>query len=102
LACFTISRIGSCAWRTAGEPLIWHDAPWIVGSKRYSHQAEIFIEDGLWPELDPRFPGQLNAQRVGKGADGPDVAGNGAWGSATPGAHGMAPARNGPTAEPCV
>jgi len=54
-------------WRAASEPLIWHDTPWIVGNKRYSHQAEIFIEDVLWQELDAKFPGQLNAQRVGKG-----------------------------------
>jgi len=54
-------------WRAASEPLIWHDTPWIVGNKRYSHQAEIFIEDRLWQELDAKFPGQLNAQRVGKG-----------------------------------
>lgn len=53
-------------WRAAGEPLIWHDTPWIVGNKRYSHQAEIFIEDVLWQDLDAKFPGQLNAQRVGK------------------------------------
>jgi hypothetical protein len=54
-------------WRTTGEPLIWHDTPWIVGNKRYSHQTEIFIEDILWRELDAKFPGQLNAQSVGKG-----------------------------------
>jgi hypothetical protein len=54
-------------WRAPGEPLIWHDTPWIVGNKRYSHQTEIFIEDVLWQELDKKFPAQLNAQRVGKG-----------------------------------
>jgi hypothetical protein len=32
-------------WRAPGEPLIWHDTPWIVGNKRYSHQNEVFIED---------------------------------------------------------
>jgi hypothetical protein len=52
-------------WRTASEPLIWHDTPWIVDNKRYSHQSEVFIEDALWQELDSKFPGQLNAQRVG-------------------------------------
>jgi hypothetical protein len=52
-------------WRAAGEPLIWHDTPWIVGNKRYSHRSEIFIEDAFWQELDSKFPGQLNAQRVG-------------------------------------
>lgn len=52
-------------WRAPGEPLIWHDTPWIVGSKRYSHQSEVFVEDALWRELNANFPGQLNAQRVG-------------------------------------
>jgi len=51
--------------RTASEPLIWHDTPWIVDNKRYRHQSEVFIEDALWQELDSKFPGQLNAQRVG-------------------------------------
>ncbi len=52
-------------WRTASEPLIWHETPWIVDNKRYSHKSEVFIEDSLWQELSLRFPGQLNAQRVG-------------------------------------
>ena len=52
-------------WRTASEPLIWHDTPWIVDNRKYNHQSEVFIEDALWQELDSKFPGQLNAQRVG-------------------------------------
>jgi hypothetical protein len=52
--------------RAAGEPLIWRDTPWVVGNKRYSNHANIFVEDGLWRELDANFPNQLNAQQVGE------------------------------------
>jgi hypothetical protein len=52
--------------RAAGEPLIWHDPPWIVGNKWYSGQNVIFVEDELWRDLDANFPGQLNAMRVGE------------------------------------
>jgi hypothetical protein len=52
--------------RAAGEPLIWRDEPWIVGSKRYSGHSRIFVEDVLWRELDANFPDQLNALRVGE------------------------------------
>jgi len=51
--------------RAAGEPLIWHDDPWIVGNKRYSARNNVFVEDSLWRELDTEFPDQLNALRVG-------------------------------------
>jgi hypothetical protein len=51
--------------RAAGEPLIWHDEPWIVGNKRYSGRSNVFVEDSLWRELDTEFPDQLNALRVG-------------------------------------
>lgn len=52
--------------RAAGEPLIWHDTPWIVGKRRYSSHTDIFVEDALWRELDANFPDQLNALRVGE------------------------------------
>lgn len=52
--------------RTVGEPLIWHDTPWIVGNRRYSGHTDIFVEDVLWRELDANFPDQLNALRVGE------------------------------------
>jgi hypothetical protein len=51
--------------RAAGEPLIWHDTPWVVGNKRYSSHTNIFVEDALWRKLDANFPDQLNAQWVG-------------------------------------
>jgi hypothetical protein len=51
--------------RAAGEPLIWHDTPWIIGNRRYSSHTNIFVEDVLWRELDANFPGQLNEMRVG-------------------------------------
>ena len=31
--------------RAAGELLIWHHMPWIVGNKRYSSHTDIFVED---------------------------------------------------------
>jgi hypothetical protein len=52
--------------RAAGEPLIWHDTPWIVGRRRYTSHTDIFIEDVLWRELDANFPDQLNPLRVGE------------------------------------
>jgi hypothetical protein len=52
--------------RAAGEPMIWHDTPWIVGKKRYSNHSDIFVEDVLWRELDANFPDQLNVLRVGE------------------------------------
>lgn len=52
--------------RAPGEPLIWHDTPWSVGTKRYSGNIYIFIEDVLRQELDAHFPDQLNALRVGE------------------------------------
>ena len=52
--------------RAAGEPLIWHDEPWIVGNRRYSGRSNVFVEDALWRELDAEFPDQLNALRVGE------------------------------------
>jgi hypothetical protein len=51
--------------RAVGEPLIWHDEPWIVGNKRYAGYARVFVEDALWRELDANFPDQLNALLVG-------------------------------------
>lgn len=55
--------------RAAGEPLIWHDTPWIVGNRRYSGHTDIFVEDVLWRELDANFPDQLNALRADEDAD---------------------------------
>ena len=52
--------------RSAGEPLIWHDTPWVVGNKRYVGHTDIFVEDVLWRELDANFPDQLNDMLVGE------------------------------------
>jgi hypothetical protein len=52
--------------RAIGEPLTWHDPPWIVGNRRYSGHHLIFVEDVLWRELDANFPDQLNALLVGE------------------------------------
>jgi hypothetical protein len=52
--------------RAAGEPLIWHDEPWIVGNKLYSGHDLIFVEDILWRKLNANFPDQLNALQVGE------------------------------------
>jgi hypothetical protein len=51
--------------RAAGEPLIWHDTPWQVGSRSYSGHNEILVEDAFWQELDAHFPDQLSPLRVG-------------------------------------
>jgi hypothetical protein len=52
--------------RTADEPLIWHETRLPVDTRVYSKQAEVFIEDALWQELNSRFAGQLNEMRVGQ------------------------------------
>jgi hypothetical protein len=44
--------------------VLWCSLGW--WEKKYSHQAEIFIEDALRQELEAEFPGQLNAQTVGE------------------------------------
>lgn len=41
--------------RAAGEPLIWHDSPWIIGNMRFSKQSSIFVEDALWRETRREF-----------------------------------------------
>ena len=51
-------------WPAVGEPLIWRDTPWHIGSRRYVGHTEVFVEDVLWHALDASFPNQLNALRV--------------------------------------
>lgn len=51
--------------RANGEPLIWHDSPWLIGNRNYSSHTAVFVEDVLWQELNSKFPNQLNPQRVG-------------------------------------
>jgi hypothetical protein len=46
--------------------LIWRDTRWKVENRDYTNHTEILVEDVLWQELDARFPGQLNALRVGE------------------------------------
>lgn len=53
---------GACV----GEPLFWHDTPWLVRNERHSRHTDIFVEDTLWQELDANFPDQPNAQQVGE------------------------------------
>jgi hypothetical protein len=53
-------------WRAPSEPLIWRDTRWKVENRDYTNHTEILVEDVLWQELDARFPGQLNALRVGE------------------------------------
>jgi hypothetical protein len=52
--------------RTAEEPLIWHDTPWLDGNSEYLGQDEVLVDDVLWRKLDEEFPEQLHAMRAGE------------------------------------